>query len=546
MCPFCGYTNLVREQRIAAPAAELETDEVFHMLQRALRSGRDRADQRLQLEAALQQAEHLLETSSGNVRIGFYRACLLAELGQSTDAAYALIDLTGMEAPLHLRADFHARLAQALHEAGRFEEALASTKRALELMKGHPAATVIRAKLFDEAGQPEEAVRVLEETLPRLGQRWKITFPPPRWSLLLLLARNYIQLELHHKAAVPLENILLQETAAPLQVVAESARLLGFNYLHVRPDKDEGLTLIRHAALLDPENRMGMLDALRQAIEGQGGNVAEELQSLTERRAEILAEIRQVFQVLDGLPQLDLTQLVPEVELQALDPDPDRRTDLMERAARRLELAHFDRGTLYPLATLEDFRRWVVAWRLRDFLRLLKHQEAEVDRKIKLKAAREVTGNRASFHRQRDRLTATRQIKVRRRRWLVIVLVVVVVLGLLGATAAWVGDELLEHFDGRLVKISCRDERGRPPCTLHVAAGEEGKQRFQDRHSDSWLTRILATWLDSRVQEDGTILYPLQLPWGHIPVDGFWRCQGKRIVKKRFSFEPTCPQQAGD
>ena len=102
LCPFCGYVNLVREQRLAVPPLELHTDEVFDRLQRG------------KLTQTIKEADKLLDPENQSIRLTFYRACALYGLGKIDDAIYTLIDLTGQEAPLALRADTHSYLARAL------------------------------------------------------------------------------------------------------------------------------------------------------------------------------------------------------------------------------------------------------------------------------------------------------------------------------------------------------------------------------------------------------------------------------------------------
>jgi tetratricopeptide (TPR) repeat protein len=528
LCPFCGSVNLVREQLISAPEIELKTDGVFRLL------GRGR------LEQALEHAERVLESVGNHTRLDFYRACTLFELGRSQEAVYLLIDLTGTEAPLQLRADIHTKLAEALLSTERIDEAMESVHRALELLDGHPTARFIQARILMRQENLVEAIGVLEDTLLKLKRRWKITFPPPRSVILLLLARLYIKGNQHHKAFAPLQNILIQETAAPLHVVAEAARLLGLNYFTSLDSREEGLALIRHGAMLDPENRLGLLDALRSAVSQVQGSVSEEMESFQERRNEILSEIQQAFLLVDDVPIKDPGQVTPLLEIATLGPSPDVRTDHLEEAARHLKLKTFDRGTLYPLRTIEDFRRWVVAWRMRDYLRNLKRKEIEEERILKLRAAREVSATRATYHRQKGRLTDTEAEQRHRRRRILrwSLLSGLVVLAFLTVYLALVGDRLLDRFEGTLAKVECPAEGS--ACTLHIAAGEAGRVRYRDRQEGAWTTRLLGRWLDRRVQKDGTILYPLGFPLGTIPAEDYKKCVGKPIRKSRLSLVPEC------
>ncbi len=526
LCPFCGYINLVREQRVAVPTIELRTDEIFALMQRG------------NLEEALRQADDLIGAGIESYRLAFYRACVLFESGKVTEAVYSLIDLTGLEAPKQLRADTQACLADALFAAERDEEALEAIARCLALYENHPGALHTKAKILLEANRVPEAIKVLEECIPTLSRRWKITFPPRPSSLLILLARCYIKTGQHSKASMPLENLLLQDTAASLPTVAEAISLLGSGYIETRPDREEGLALVRQAALLDQQNRLGLVTNLKAAIVKIGGNAEAELAGLGEKRAEVLTEIREVFQIADITT--DASALPSETSLRSLDQNSDRRTDLLESSAHRLGLIYFDRGTLYPLQSLEDFRRWVIAWRARDYIRLLKHSELEESRITRLKAAHEFQQGRASFHRQSDRLRRKRGTRRRGKlRWIMLAVIGLMLIGLVFLTIF--GDRLLDEFEGRLVRIECRGDGDTPPCTLYIATGQVGVKRYRRRNSSSSpVTRLVSSWLDQRVQKDGTLNYPLYFPWGDIAADNFTACRGKQIVKKRFSFSPRC------
>lgn len=530
LCPFCGYINLVREQRVAVPTIELRTDEIFALMQRG------------NLEEAQRQADDLIGAGIESYRLAFYRACVMFESGKVTEAVYTLIDLTGMEAPKQLRADTQALLAEALFAAERDEEALEATVRCLGLYENHPGALHTKAKILIEAGKIPEAIQVLEECIPTLSRRWKITFPPRPSSLLILLARCYIKAGRPGKSLVPLENLLLQDTAASLPTVAEAISLLGISYIETRPDREEGLALVRQAALLDPQNRMGLLTNLQTAIEKGGGDADAELGGLAEKRAEVLAEIRQVFRIADITVDDggNADALPAETSLRSLDQDSDRRTDLLESSAHRLDLSYFDRGTLYPLQSLEDFRRWVVAWRARDYIRLLKHSRLEESRITRLKAAHEFQQGRASFHRQRERLQRKRGSRRHGKlRWIMLGIAGLALMGLVFLTVF--GDRLLDSFEGRLVRIECRGNGNGPPCTLYVATDRAGVKRYRRRtSSNSPLTRLVSSWLDQRVQKDGLLSYPLDFPWGDIPADSFTSCRGKQVFKEKFSFSPRC------
>jgi LSD1 subclass zinc finger protein len=527
LCPFCGYINLVREQRLAVPSLELKTDEVFHKIQKG------------DLKGALSQAESLLDPQIQGVRLAYYRACVLLRLEQITEAVYAFIDLTGLDAPQPLRADTQASLAAALFAADRQEEALEAIERCLRLVENHPRAMFTKAKILMEMDRLSEAADVLESTIPLLTQRWKTTFPPRPSSMLMLLARIYIRQERPNKAVIPLENLLLQVSAASLPTVARAIKMLGFNYLDTRRNKEEGLTLIRQGALLDPQNQLGLLDSLKSAVEKFNESYADEMKGYSEKRAEIFSEIKDVLR-LDDKISFKPDQVRPETALSTLHPEADQRTDVLEKAARRLDINFFDRGTLYPLETFEDFRRWIVAWRARQYIKRLKRDQLEQERIDKLKAVREHNQTRSSFHRQKARVDNQRKSKKR----FVIRLILIVLLSTIVMSVVFIamfGDRYFDHFKGQLVKIECAGGNEHPPCTLHVSTGQAGRARYLDRTAnDSFFSRLASSWLDQRVQKNGLLLYPLDFPWGDISAKQYRKCFMKQISKTRFTFTPDC------
>ncbi len=529
LCPFCGYINLVREQRLAVPPLELRTDEVFDGLQRG------------KLAKTIEEADKILDPQDQGVRLTFYRACALYGLGKIDDAIYTLIDLTGQEAPLALRADTHSYLARALLAAGRTEEAMESARKALRLLEDHPDAQYTRAKILIEQDRTPEAAIILEEILPSLSQRWKVTFPPRPSTLLLQLAHIYVADQKFDQATVALEKLLLQDTAASLPMVAEAIGLLGGLYLDVRLNQEEGLSLIRQAALLDPDDERGQITALKETIRKTEGDLKEELQSLGQRRGEVLEDFKNVFRLVEGFP-LDPAQLSPTTRLDQIYADADIRTDIMQRAANRLGIMHFDRGTLYPLHTVDDFCRWLISWKARDYIKRQKHDELESERLSKLKAAHEVQQTHGTFHRQKERVQSQRQQHRNKRRgrrtiivFALLLLAVAIVIGF------QTGDRLLDQFSGRLTKITCLGHDQGPPCTLYIATGTSGRARYQNRQSEELsIENLLSQWLDRRIQKTGVIRYPLGLPWGDIPVAAYRACLGKQVRKERFSFRPIC------
>ncbi len=523
LCPFCGAVNLVREQLIAAPQIELKIDEVFRLYQTGQR------------QSALELAETLLQTTTDNFRLAFYRGCILGALGRREDAIYALIDLTGMEGPGHLRADAQAELAGALLAADRVEEAIQATDRCLELQDGHPRGCLLRAQALSRNGQGEPALKLIDDTLARLDRSFRVTFPVRRCDALLLRAAIEQQLERHDDAATTLEELILTDTAAPLPVLRSCARMLGRNYLEHAVSSTAALELLRLSAMLDPENRHGMLDDLRAAAQRAGSDFRQELDEFKQARADLLGEIRATLA--RDIPEQSLKPelITADLDLTLLAPAPDARTDRLEQAAERMQLGRFDRGTLYPLRTIEDFRRWLVGWRLRERVAVLRRNKADIHRILKLK---EVRGQTDSAGRPPLPQPAGRP----RRRWLVWLLSLLGGGLLLAAVfIALVGDRFLDQFEGQLIKVDCIGDQGQPPCTLHVATGAAGRQRYQAREQATGLTdQLWHGWSDARVQADGTILYPLSLPWGELDADDYRPCVGKPIAKLRFTLAPIC------
>ncbi len=523
LCPFCGAVNLVREQLIAAPQIELKIDEVFRLYQ----NGR--------LQSALELAQTLLQTTSDSFRLAFYRGCILGALGRREDAIYALIDLTGMDGPGHLRADAQAELASALLAADRIEEAIQASDRCLELQDGHPRGCLLRARALLRHGQGEPALKLIDETLTRLDRSFRVTFPVRRCDALLLRAEIEQQLERHEAAASTLEDLILTDTAAPLPVLRRCARLLGRNYLEHAVSSTAALELLRLSAMLDPENRHGMLDDLRAAAQRAGADFRQELTEFKQARDDLLGEIRAAL-ARDGRDQNLKPELITaDLDLTLLAPAPDARTDRLEQAAERMQLGRFDRGTLYPLRNIEDFRRWLVGWRLRERVAVLRRNKADIHRILKLK---EVRGQTDSGGRPPLPHAAGR----RQHRWLLWTLALLVAgLALAAIFIGLVGDRFLDQFEGQLIKVDCIGEQGQPPCTLHVAAGAAGRRRYQARErATGWTDQLWHAWIAARVQADGTILYPLSLPWGELDADDYRSCVGRPIAKMRFTLAPIC------
>ena len=524
-CPFCGAVNLVREQLIAAPPIELKIDEVFRQYQNG------------HLQAALELANRLSDAITDNFRLSFYKASILLDLGRSEDAIYALIDLSGVEAAAPLRADAQAKLAEGLLQTSRIDEGIQAANRSLELLDGHPTGCLYLARGLLLTGELNEALKITQDTLGRLDRPWRITFPPKRHALLLLQAELHSRLENHAEAGSTLEDLLINDSEAPLAVVRHAVKLLSCNYQDHALSHTAALDLLRLGAMLDPENRAGLLDGLRAATERAGGSFSEELEAFKMAREELMAEIRSALAQSDAKQALKPAQISADLDLTLLGPDPDGRTDLLERSAERLQLAVFDRGTLYPLRTIEDFRRWVVAWRLRDRVIQLKQNKVDLHRILQLKQVRDQAKSTAPQRKARPRPSVRKG-----RSWLSWLLC------MLGASVLFAGlflylagERYLDQFQGNLVKVACVGEHDRPPCSLHVATGEKGRKRYRARHlKEGWLAKRLANWLDGHIQADGTLIYSLALPWTDMDPSDFRPCIGKPIAKMRFTLRPFC------
>jgi tetratricopeptide (TPR) repeat protein len=524
LCPFCGTINLVREQEIAAPPLELKIDEAFRLYQAG------------QTRAALERLELLLQGGAENIRLQFYRAAMLLEVGQQEDGIYALVDMTGLDAPAPIRADVQAKLAEALLGANRTEEALQAAERSLELVAGHPAASYQKARALVRLERPDEAQRLIAETQPLLEQPWKITFPPQSFLFPLLQAKVHEQREETALVAQAMEAFLLRESAAPLSAVAMAGRLLGLAYLTTLGDGRPGLSVLEYCAQVDPDNRFQVLDALRSAIERLGGEVEAGFAAFREARNDLLAEVREALLAVLPRGGLSAEQIRPELELGRVDADPDHRVDLLEAAAHRMRLERYDRGTLYPLASLEDFRRWTAAWRLRERIQIVRHAQTELERLQRLRSTREAPPARPSGSLPRAPTPA-----LPARRWptrLAIGVGLGLALALVFAILA--GERFLDSWEGSLVKVECAGENGGPPCSLHVAAGEAGRRRFRARETQAGPGALLSRWLDARVRADGTIEYPLTFPWGNLNPEAYRRCTGRLISKLRFTLAPIC------
>ena len=527
LCPFCNTINLVREQTVAVPSLELQIDQVFALIQGG------------QAQQAVQLAQKLQQESRSTPRLEFYRALALLETGKTSEAVYALIDLTGEEASQPLRADFHALLGEALHSADRNTEALEAVEKALQIMPGHPAAALTRAHILLQAGKLGEAARLVEQTLETLAQPWKISLPPSPARGWILLAHIYGMAERPRKVIEALENLLVRDSGADLAIVAEALVLLGWNTLKVEPHSESALEFIRLGALIDTDNQHGALQLLQAALEKGGGDMGAELAALQAKRDEGLAEIRQVMSLVSS--NIDITQIEPRASMKLLGEEPDRRVDILQQAADRLKISTYDRGTLYPLKDFESFRRWLVAWRARNYLVHIKHEQLERQRKNKLMAVHQVQQARAAGKEIGRRLKQRRQRTGRRLKLWLLATVVAVLAGVAIFLAVY-GDLLLDSFSGRLLRIDCRPDSA---CSLVVDTGAAGEKRYQRRFSSSAWQRLFARWLDQRVGRDGLVTYPLDLPCSSPAADDFRPCLGKTIHKHRFHLLPVCGGRAG-
>lgn len=520
LCPFCDTINLVRERAVATPPLELRTDEVFRLLQQG------------KPQLALEAAERLLAPGIESVRLSFYRACALFDLGRIQEAAYALIDLTGLDAPAPLRADVQAELAEVLVSAGRLEEAAQACRRAEELLPGHPRARLQRARLLEKKGQPGEASGILEQVQKSLDQPWKVSLPLSSHRVLLLLA-EFQQASQHPELArKTLETLLVQATSAPLATVVRACALLARILSEDLKKLDAALLVLRHAVLLDPENRLGLFEDLKRVTAQAGGDPAEEARSFQSAREELMREVCEALLQQHPPLQEHVSSLGADFPVTDLAPDPDRRTDVLEGAALRLDLKHFDRGTLYPLKTLEDFRRWVARWRLRE---AVSRMNLEVEERHRRQNLQEMASRRP---------TPALSVPVSRggaqRRRGRILLFSLGPLLLVALAFLWLaGDRFLDQFEGRLISVQCANDH--PPCVLLIAGGPAARARYRQRAAPAnWFSGLLSRWLDRRVREDGTIEYPLSFPWGNISAERYLGCVDHPVKKLLFTLAPLC------
>ncbi len=518
LCPFCDTVNLVREQRVAAPRKELQTDEVFLLLQKG------------NPEEALLAAERIISTSRSTPRLGIYRAQALLALGRISEAVYALIDLTGEDAPRPLRADVHALLAEALWTAGRKKEAAESVEKSLHLLAGHPAAVLVKVNLLLEEDRSEAALALTAKAIGDLGKPWKITFPPPSWKFILVLARLQSRTGRAAQAIETLENMLLRLLSAPLPAIAEAFRRLGWAYMNQEPTGTHGLEFIRFSIFLEGTGAAAE-QVLVSALEKIGGDLKEQVQQLEGRRSEVMGELCTNLARFGKWPADGLN---PNAELKVLGSEPDSRVDKLEQVARLLGIGDFDRGSLYPLQTVEEFYRWIQAGRGRSFLQRFRSDRLDKERLAKLQQVRqqwEPLGDERGADEGSGR--SSRRIL----RWLLISGLVALVLVVFAL--AILGDRLLNAFSGRLLAIDCGPSRA--DCWLLIDAGEEGRQRYlRNSEESSAIKRWINSWLDQGLRQDGVIYYSLDFPWGRMDFERYKACLGRSVEKQRFRLGLEC------
>ena len=522
LCPFCGTINLSREQEIAAPPLELKIDEIFRLLQLG------------QQKSALEQAERMMQSITDNYRLAFYRASILLDMGRNEDAIFALIDLGGMDGPSALRADGQAKLAEALLASQRVEEAQQAAERCLELMDGHPPGCYMLARTLMEKGQNDQALRLLKDTISRLDRTWRITLPIRPTMYRLLMARIQEHQNKPQESIDTLQDLLLQNPSTAINTVARATRMLGLALLKQKDKEPAAQDLLTQASMLDPENRLKLLDALKQACEVNGVDMASALEEFREQRAKLLREIQSALAT-DDEQGARPEQLTPEMDLTLIHQDADLRCDRLERAALRLNLPRFDRGTLYPLRNIEDFRRWVAAWRLRMRLLALRQAWAKSNRLHGLHQAHEKIKKTNPGSRKKPLKRSNKRPPW--THWVIAILS----LGILAMLTFFfmAGDRYLDQFKGKLVKIECAEDG--TACALAVATGQAGMKRYKEAKEfpnapEGWWKQ----WQHGHIEADGLLHYSLSFAWGDLDAKRYQPCLGKPIAKLPFTLSPLC------
>lgn len=523
-CAFCERISIVREQRISVPAAELMIDEVFHRFQKQ------------QYEEALAMIRQV-DQGENSPRLIFYRACILLAMDKTKDASYLLIDLIGMDSSRELRADVNAKLAEALLRTNRFDEAIQAGQRGLKLVPGHPSCQLVMAQILAASNRLVEAIERLEKLIPILDKPMKVSFPPSRPRTMLFAAQLLYRNGEIQKACSWVETLLHQETAAPIALVLATIGLYAqiLCDLQTNPmsaskdpqgsqshDSEVFALLARLTSQLGPNDEPSLQEILSKVPKP---HISMVLPDIGTQRAENSKNLREVLGAMVGWTG----------DLWDLGADPDSRCDQLERAARDLRVFRFDRGTLYPLRTSQDFARWIACWKFREgFFQIKK----SIDDANRLEQLRQI---HAKERQLKKTSTSTLPIKKSKRstQWIVVGLVLSLV-AILGVFVAVAGDRFLDEFQGRLIRIDCLGENGTGPCMLYMDGGKPAQERYLTNTTTKGWRSWFHRWLDKRVSSDGTIIYPLSFPWGDIKFEIYNACIGKEIVKSSFSLTPEC------
>jgi len=521
LCHFCDTVNLVREQTISVPQKELQIDEVFLSLQQGL------------VQDALGLADKILASGQGTVRLKFYRAQAMFVAGRAQEAVYHLVDLTGEDAPLLLRADIHAQLAEILWAVGRQEEALAAAEKALGLVPGHPVAALVKVRWLLVQNRLEAAGRLAEETLRELQKPPRITFPPPPLKFWLLLARIHFSAGRMKKTVEWLENMLLSQAYAPLAAVAEALTLLGRAMFGLEGGRSSARELLRSAVILDGHEREAG-KFLKEVLEREGENWPGELELIEKQREQLW---QGMLSVLSQQVKLSADQQDRSSPIEILGHNADSRVDMLQKVAGLLGFEQYDRGTLYPLKTLDDFCRWLEAARARRLVSRLRYERQEKDRLERLRQLHKKSSSTQP---------RSAQVPVRRRSglkiWFWTSIALLLTLGSV-SFAAW-GDRWLCEFHGRLRAVEC-DRQGRE-CWLVVDGGEEARNHHQKSQLLPPWKRWYVLWRDQKLSQEGIWYFPLNLLWWRTKPDVFRPCIGGEVGKQSFNLLPRCLKNIGE
>ncbi len=490
-----------------------------------------------QLDRAEKKARKLIKTHPDDAFLSFLLACILLEIKQPNEAHTILKAAGEAPAPDYLKADILAKHAESLISTEQFKDAHLVLANCRRMYPDHLYARYLEAQLYAAQNKSTAAISNLEQITSTDAQNAKSFLLVPRSELLLLLGELYQEKKLYKEAIKILQNLITQETAARPSVVAIAACVLGQCYLNNPKYEKLGISVVRFGAFLDPQNQHGLLGELRRASFESGGNGDEEIQTLEQQRKEALFEIQIAFDLLGEGPQQLQTKIEAKTPLSVLSNDVDKRVKMLTAASTRILKSPFEENTLYALKVVEDYSCWIAGWRLRKYIKDHKKAELHDEQQLKKEAVKQVQESRSTFLRHQQRVESQRQKTKQSKAMKNTLLAFATFIVLLAVFLFLAGSRFFDEFSGKLTKVQCQDQGNTPPCTLYIDAGIDGRKRYQQRQkANTWLQN----WLDSRVLENGTIVFPLGYTLTSVSAVQFRPCLGKTITKTSFSFSPQC------